>query len=124
MSDLKDLQVYQLAYSFEEKVWEIVAAWAYFEKSTVGKQLVRSADSVSANISEGYGRYHYKENKNFLFYARGSLYETMNWLKKANDRKLIESEIYKELEFDGIRIAKMLNAYIRSIGKNNKLRGE
>jgi len=120
MSDLKDLQVYQLAYSFEEKVWEIVAGWAYFEKSTVGKQLVRSADSVSANISEGYGRYHYKENKNFLFYARGSLYETMNWLKKANDRKLIESEIYKELESEGIRIAKMLNAYIGSIGRNSK----
>lgn len=44
----------------------------------------------------------------------------MNWLKKANDRKLIESEIYKELESDGIRIAKMLNAYIRSIGRSSQ----
>nr|WP_320119045.1 four helix bundle protein [uncultured Marinifilum sp.] len=117
MSDLKDLQVYQLAYSFEEKVWELVENWQYFEKSTIGKQLVRSADSISANISEGYGRYHYKENKNFLFYARGSLYETQNWLRKANDRNLIDEAIYKDLKEESIRIAKMLNAYIRSIGR-------
>ena len=117
MSDLKDLKVYQLAYSFEERIWQVVASWEYFEKSTVGKQLVRSADSISANISEGYGRYHYKENKNFLFYARGSLYETQNWLRKANDRKLVNPELYKELESESVIIAKMLNAYIRSIGK-------
>jgi len=116
MIGLKDLKLYQLAYSFEERIWNIVSTWNYFEKSTIGKQLARSADSVSSNICEGYGRYHYKENKNFLFYARGSLYETQNWIKKAVDRNLIEKKIYKELESDSIVIAKMLNAYIRSIG--------
>jgi four helix bundle protein len=119
MNDIEDLKVYQLAYLYEKRIWELVMSWPYFEKSTIGKQLVRSADSVSANICEGYGRYHYKENKNFLFYARGSLYETKNWLRKANDRKLIDNETYKKLDTESIVIAKMLNAYIRSIGKRS-----
>lgn len=81
--------------------------------------MVRAADSVSANICEGYGRYHYKENKNFLFYARGSLFETQNWLRKANERQLIDNKLYEELNSQSAIIARMLNAYIRSIGKKN-----
>lgn len=44
-----------------EKVWKIVNAWDYFAKDTIGKQLIRSTDSIAANISEGFGRYHYKD---------------------------------------------------------------
>ena len=60
---LEELQIYQLAMDLGDSVWEIVIAWNYFEKDTIGKQLVRSADSVSANLSEGFGRFFYKENK-------------------------------------------------------------
>lgn len=85
--NLDDLKVYKLAMEIGEKVWGIVDKWSYFEKDTVGKQLVRAVDSVAANLSEGFGRYHYKENKNFSFYSRGSLYESRTWLEKANHRK-------------------------------------
>ena len=57
---LEELKVYQLAMNVGEKVWEIVSKWDYFTKDTVGKQLVKSVDSIAANISEGYGRFHYK----------------------------------------------------------------
>ena len=52
-----------------EIVWNIVIRWEYFEKKTLGVQLVDAADSIAFNISEGYGRFHYKENKNFCTVA-------------------------------------------------------
>jgi four helix bundle protein len=50
---LEDLEVYQLAESFSDEIWGIVGGWEYFAKDTVGKQIVRSADSIGANIAEG-----------------------------------------------------------------------
>lgn len=87
-----------------------------FEKDTVGKQLVRSTDSIAANLSEGLGRYHYKEAKNFSYYTRGSLFETRTWLKKALNRGLIANEDFTNLSSDLDVVGKMINTYIRSIG--------
>jgi len=113
---LEDLQVYNLSMDMAERIWKIVLEWDFFTKDTIGKQLVRAADSIAANLSEGFGRYHYKENKNFSYYSRGSLYETKTWLTKAHNRKLISSENFQifnhEIENIGIR----LNNYIKSIG--------
>ena len=71
--NLEDLEVYQLAETFSDEIWFIVHGWDYFAKDTVGKQIVHSADSISANIAEGYGRYHYKENRNSAILAGGQL---------------------------------------------------
>jgi len=54
---LEELQVYQLSMEIGERVWEIVIKWDFFSKDTIGKQLVRSVDSIAANLSEGFGRY-------------------------------------------------------------------
>jgi len=62
---LEEFRVYQMSMDLGEEVWDIVIKWDYFAKDTVGKQLVRAIDFVAANLSEGYGRYHYKEAKNF-----------------------------------------------------------
>lgn len=62
---LEDLDVYNIADAFSNDIWEIVTTWDYFTKDTVGKQLVRSSDSISANIAEGFGRFHFKEIKTF-----------------------------------------------------------
>ena len=67
---LEKLEVYLLAEAFSDKIWNIVVAWDYFKKDTIGKQLARSADSISANIAEGYGRYFYKESKTILFLCK------------------------------------------------------
>jgi len=92
MLRLEDLETYKLSMNLGEKIWNMVVNWNYFEKDipiNIGrKQLVRAVDSIAANISEGYGRYHYKENKSRLsrdYYARGSLLETKTWLEKAEN---------------------------------------
>jgi len=117
--DLEELKVYQLSMDLGEKIWAHVNKWDYFAKDTIGKQLIRAADSVAANLSEGFGRYHYKEAKQFGYYSRGSLYETKTFLKKASNRGLITSEEFdsfaKEIKNIGIK----LNNYINSIGKSS-----
>ncbi|PWK78144.1 four helix bundle protein [Mucilaginibacter oryzae] len=75
----------------------LVAKWEYFAKDTLGKQIVRSSDSIGANIAEGFGRYDYKENKNFCYFSCGSVIETKGWLKKAKTRNLINEEDYQSL---------------------------
>ncbi len=117
---LEELQVYQLSMSIGEKVWNIVIKWDNFSKDTVGKQLVRAVDSVAANLSEGFGRYHYKEAKNFSYYSRGSLYETKTWLTKASNRKLINEEEVQYFEKEINNIGVKLNNYIKSIGKHHE----
>lgn len=114
---LEELQVYQLSMEIAEKVWNIVIKWDYFAKDTVGKQLIRAVDSVAANLSEGFGRFHYKENKNFCYYSRGSLYETKTWLTKAKNRQLIKDEDFHFFDTEINNIGVKLNNYIKSIGK-------
>ena len=117
--NLEDLEVYQLAESFSNDVWDIVNNWDYFAKDTIGKQLVRSADSIGANIAEGYGRFHYKENRNFCYFSRGSIIETKSWLKKAKIRNLITEEQFDNL-FETLQSVHIkLNAYLKYIGKSN-----
>jgi len=119
MLGLDKLEIYRISMTISEKVWLFVIKWQYFEKNTVGNQIVRSADSIPANISEGYGRFHYRDSQKFLFYARGSLYETMTWLKLARMRNLISEEDYSDLEKQCIRLSVKLNNFIKAVGKNN-----
>jgi len=117
---LEELRVYALSMEMGEKVWNIVVGWNYFEKDTVGKQLVRAVDSVAANLSEGFGRYHFKETINFGYYSRGSLYETRTWLTKAHNRRLVTDEVFREFMTEIDNIGVKLNNYIKSIGKRQK----
>ena len=90
---LNDLEIYREAMRLAEIVWDAASHWDHFARDTVGKQLVRSVDSIAANISEGHGRYHFKGNQKFCYYARGSLTETQTWIEKSAHRQLIDAEI-------------------------------
>jgi len=113
--DLDDLIVYRRAMTLAQSVWTEVKSWPRFARWTVGEQLVRSADSVCANISEGHGRYHYGERRQFCYYGRGSLQETLTWIRKAQMRKLMDEEKAKMLTEQTIEVRRMLNGYIRSL---------
>src|SRR4030095_12423625 len=94
---LEDLEIYQLALEIGEYVWNVVDKWELFPKRTVGKQFVEAADSIASNIAEGYGRYFYKDRKQFCYYSRGSLMETKAWTTKAINRKLLSKDEYETL---------------------------
>ena len=117
---LEELTVYNLSMNLGEQVWEIVTKWERLPKETIGKQLIRSVDSFAANISEGFGRYHYTESNHFNYYARGSLYETKTWLTKAHNSNLIDDNQYSAFVSEINNLGVKLNNYIKSIGKQKQ----
>ena len=82
----EELRIYQLSEELAEAVWNIVRDWPPIAKDTIGKQIIRAADGIGANIAEGYGRGSYQDNRRFVRIARGSLYETRHWLRRAYRR--------------------------------------
>jgi four helix bundle protein len=117
-TSFENLEVYQLAERLADVIWDIVIKWDRFAKSSIGMQMVDAADSVSANIAEGCGRFNYRDNARFIRIARGSLYETKNWLRRAYRRKLLaESEIEKIKPIID-ELMPRLNAYLSSIRKS------
>jgi len=86
------IDAYNRSFNLSNQIWDTVIQWSNFEKFTVGMQLVKSSDSISANIAEGFGRYHKKDKIKFYRYSNGSLLETIDWIKKANIRGLISND--------------------------------
>jgi four helix bundle protein len=114
-NSFENLTVYQLAEKVADDVWNIVVKWESFAKETVGKQIVRAADSIGANIAEGNGRGSYQDNRRFVRIARGSLYETRHWLRRAYKRNLLTDGQISELKPLLEELAPKLNAFLRSI---------
>lgn len=83
VESFEDLDVYRLAENLGDRIWDIVSMWQNFPRNSLGYQLVKAADSIGANIAEGFGRFHFVENKQFARISRGSLYETRHWLRRA-----------------------------------------
>jgi four helix bundle protein len=93
------IEAYNKALTFSNLIWDEVIKFDYFEKNSVGIQLVRAADSISANIAEGFGRYHKKDKIKFYQYAKGSALECYDWLLKCKHRKLLnESQLQSYIE--------------------------
>ena len=110
---LNDISAYKISFNLANYVWDIVVKWDYFSKDTVGKQFVKAADSISANIAEGFGRYGKKDKVKFYRYSFGSLKECFDWNEKSIRRNLLTKEqydyIFKELE----KLPKEINGLIK-----------
>lgn len=118
--DLDDLAVLKISEEISDTVWSVVKGWKQFERDTMGKQVVRSADSIGANISESFGRYHFSEKINFLYYARGSLFETKYWLNRALKRKQIAPEKHAFLSKQLNETGKQINRFVKHLRKSKK----
>jgi four helix bundle protein len=109
-STFHDLEVYALAVELADDLYSLVARWPNFDRFSIGSQLVRSADSVGANIAEATGRWHPKDRQRLLYIARGSLSETEHRIACAERRGLLTAGTAARAE----RIARPLNGLISS----------
>ncbi len=123
-TNFEKLEVYQLSEKIADSIWKIVIAWDSFARDTVGKQIVRAADSIGANIAEGSGRGSHQDNRRFVRIARGSLYETIHWLRRSYMRKLLSQSEVKALRVLVEELSPKLNAFLRSVDQRARSKQE
>lgn len=116
----QELRVYKLSERLADEIWQTLKTWEPFAKDTIDKQIVRSADSVGANIAEGVGRGSYQDNRRFVKIARGSLYETQHWWRRAYTRNLLTVQQVNTFTAIINDLAPQLNSYLQSIGSSPK----
>jgi len=109
------MTVYKYAEQLADMIWDDFDNWPEKAQRTIGYQIIRSADSIAANLAEGYGRFTHADRKRFYIIARGSFEETKAWLRKAIRREIVSSpsriEEYKTL-IDAL--GPLLNGFIRA----------
>lgn len=110
---LGDFKIYIDSFNLSNYVWKAFVNQSYLIKQTVGSQFIRSIDSISANIAEGFGRYNRKEKIRFYIYARGSSYESLDWLEKCYCRKIIDLTNYNKIYSILINFPVRLNSLIK-----------
>lgn len=120
-SNFENLRVYQLSEEIADRIWDLVMAWDFFAKETVGGQLVRAADSIGANIAEGDGRGSYADHRRFIRTARGSLNETKHFLRRAFRRRLLKPSDVKALKPLVDELGPKLNSFLKSIGHTKSI---
>jgi four helix bundle protein len=123
-TNFERLRVYQLSEKLADQIWNIVVGWNNLARDTVGKQVIRSADSIGANVAEGCGRGRYLDNKRFVRMARGSLNETQHWLRRAYKRQLLTKAQVEQLKPIIDDLGPSLNAYLNSIGSKSNEKGK
>jgi four helix bundle protein len=116
-STFEDLEIWQLARDFRKKIAGLVKNFPTEEKYRLADQMIRASRSVTANIAEGYGRYHYQENIQFCRQSRGSLYELIDHITVALDEGYVTDGSFKTLKEEAFFIIKKLNGYISYLGK-------
>jgi four helix bundle protein len=109
VNDFKGLHAYQRARHLAAQVYAAVAEWRYIDQRTLGLQIIRSSDSVGANIAEATGRWHNADQRRLLLIARGSLKETEHWILVAQERGLMDSQAHEPIA----ELARMLNGLIK-----------
>jgi four helix bundle protein len=119
IKDFDDLEIYQLSLDLADRIYDLTADFPAEEKFNVISQLRRASTSIGANIAEGFGRFHYKENIQFCRQARGSLSETKHFMIFSKKRKYIPEEIYEQFTANYKKLQIKINNYINSIGKKH-----
>jgi len=116
-NNFESLDVWKECRIFRIQISTIVKTFPIEEKYRLTDQIIRSSRSVTANIAEGHGRYHFQENSQFCRQARGSLTETLDHLLGALDEKYIDEIQLNEFREQYEKCIKLLNGYIGFLQK-------
>ena len=119
-TNFENLRVYQLAEALEDSIWDIVGLWKSFAREVVGGQLVRSADSIGANIAEGSAKRGTREFRRYLDIAIGSLAELSYTLMVIRDLKYLTLKQYDEVNRLRVEAGKATWGLYRSMGERNQ----
>ncbi len=115
IKSFEDLEIWKLSHALTLEIYKIVKDFPTDEKYILVQQLIRSAQSIPANIAEGMGRFSKKEFLQFLVIARGSVEESKYHLILAKDLSYIEESTFTHLKESYIILGKKINALINSI---------
>ena len=113
----EDLEVYKAAREFRKKIYKLVKELPAEEKYNLVGQMRRAALSLTNNLAEGHGRYHFQENIQFCRVSRGSIMELIDDLNICIDEQYFPQNYLEEIKEEGYRINKMLNGYIAYLKK-------
>ena len=117
---LEDLEVYIISRQVSQLAWTVYVNLSVDQKIMMGQQFVRSVDSISANIAEGYCRYYFLEKVRFYYIARASLSEALTWLELLKERRSITNDTYGEIKNKLANLHLKLNSYIKfNLNKKN-----
>jgi four helix bundle protein len=109
----EDLEMYQIARESRKAMYGVTRKLPNFEKFELASQIRRAAVSLTNNIAEGHGRYHYLEQIKFTLYSRGSLEELIDDLNVCLDEKYLSAAEIVQLKEQGWRVYRLLNGYLR-----------
>jgi four helix bundle protein len=109
----EDLEVYQVAREFRKAVYRVAKRLPEEEKFGLASQIRRAAVSLTNNIAEGHGRFHFLEQIKFMLQARGSLEELLDDLNVCEDEVYLAAQESETLKQEGWRVHKLINGYIR-----------
>ena len=108
-----DLIAWKKAHAVTLDIYRLCKQFPKDELFGVVSQLRRASSSVSANIAEGFGRYHYKDRQRFYYHARGSVVEVQNFLFLSRDLQFIDVGVYGEMMSKTMEVKKLINGLIR-----------
>jgi four helix bundle protein len=117
----EDLDVYQEARQFRKKMYAVARQLPDFEKYGLASQIRRAAVSLTNNIAEGHGRYHFADQVRFLLGSRGSLQELVDDLNVCDDEEYLEAAKVAELKAEAWRVLGLINGYLRYL-RDRKLK--
>src|SRR5204863_5482781 len=109
----EDLEVYKAAREFRKAIYAINRRLPDFEKYDLGSQIRRAAVSLTNNIAEGHGRYHFADQVRFFLGSRGSLQELVDDLNICADENYLEAEKIEALKGEAWRTLGLINSYLR-----------
>jgi four helix bundle protein len=113
----EDLELYKAAREFRKAIYILIKKLPDEEKFNLASQMRRAATSLTNNIAEGNGRYHYQESIQFCRQARGSLAELIDDLNICLDEAYLSVEVVNDLKVKAYDINKRLNGYIAYLRK-------
>ena len=116
-NSFRELDCWKEAVVLRQKVREATQQFPSDERYRLTDQLVRATRSATANIAEGFGRFHYQENIQFCRHSRGSLHEVLDHLIVAHEEGYLGKESFQELFSQTDKCINILNGYIRYLGK-------